>query len=1143
MHRQRPLMVGLVVVMACLTWLGPAASLTATATPIVVEHGLLAPAQPEGATPASGSADRLDLVVHLAGPSLAEVYRADRIRARADGTEPMATSTLDALRQAMVVRQQAVSSAAAGLGVMVIGAYQGAANGLQVVATHQQIPDLLRLPGVVAIGRAPVMTISRSQAAVSGALPSGPVSQQAVYDGTGTIVAVVDSGIDYTHAAFGGPGVMEAYIVNDPTVVEPGSFPTAKVVGGYDFVGERYTSSCPVGSPPTWCTDQPEPDDDPLDGPGGHGTHVASVAAGMAGPGLPAGAAPAAQLVALKVFGSPIQGIPQTTTFSGLAIDWAVKHNLGVQVEGTAPPGKINVLNLSVDSPWSVGMVETNRLVAAAVDAGITVIASAGNAGNKPYIVGSPGAAEMALAVSGSQSPGQSAIALQATWQEGGQPKSLQPEPIAIEGSGTWLPPLASTGTKRSLLGWYGLACNDSQGNPTPPAQDVTGKIALIERGTCSFYDKVWNAQKRGAIAAVIFTDGRMTATMGCVPSDSDCADPPAIPGVMIDRVPGLELKDLVFDQGIPVTVTLDPNHRIDLTNAIMPTASRGPSRSNAGIKPQIAAPGVDIVGADASTGNQTIAYSGTSVAAPQIAGLAARLWQRNNQQHLQLLAGEIGALAVNYATPVIKEENPATGDLAPVARQGAGLVASAGSAGGGTVVRSPTGIAELNFGNQHVLDDPGTVEQQLTVKSLTNADKTLRVTAQLTYPDDAGHGVDLAFDPILTVPALSARALPIRLNLDPSKLRPWSLGDARTLADEPRFRNQEVGGWLQLTEVDSSMQPVAGGDQIEIPFYVLPRRQSCTASQTASEFVLSHPGGTTRQSWHNPCGLDGQVEVYHLVGVDPAESSQIDGFDPALDVRSIGLRWGPENPADPASTLMLEWAINTVGSRRIPWDVEFHLYVDVNNDGQFEQAVFNQPEVVSGEYTGRWFVGHAPVEPSALDNLYINFDKAELTNLMRFDIDESTSVLAIPAQAIGLDLNQGQGTIRVGLIALSNNEDLPITATYPGYDVVPDALTQTGEALAFDQALARCVALTNAQGKPVGQYGDRLAVPGKGESAIDIGLASTCRVPTPARNTDLLFSYPSNMADSGSSTEIRRGRIGAVAIFLPLAAKLTTIP
>jgi minor extracellular serine protease Vpr len=48
---------------------------------------------------------------------------------------------------------------------------------------------------------------------------------------------VLDSGIDYTHYALGGSGDPADFANNDPTIIERGTFPTKKVVGGYDFVG------------------------------------------------------------------------------------------------------------------------------------------------------------------------------------------------------------------------------------------------------------------------------------------------------------------------------------------------------------------------------------------------------------------------------------------------------------------------------------------------------------------------------------------------------------------------------------------------------------------------------------------------------------------------------------------------------------------------------------------------------------------------------------------------------------------------------------------------------------------------------------------------------------------------------------------
>lgn len=93
------------------------------------------------------------------------------------------------------------------------------------------------------------------------------------YDGNGVKVAILDSGIDYTHASLGGQGTIEAYeeAYKDPTSRD-GLFPTDKVVGGYDFVGED------------WPFGDVLPDDDPIDFDG-HGTAVADIVNAVA-PGV-----------------------------------------------------------------------------------------------------------------------------------------------------------------------------------------------------------------------------------------------------------------------------------------------------------------------------------------------------------------------------------------------------------------------------------------------------------------------------------------------------------------------------------------------------------------------------------------------------------------------------------------------------------------------------------------------------------------------------------------------------------------------------------------------------------------------------------------------------------------------------------------
>ncbi|WP_344338915.1 S8 family serine peptidase, partial [Kitasatospora putterlickiae] len=235
-------------------------------------------------------------------------------------------------------------------------------TGLAVSAPPDRLPALRTLPGVAAVH--PIVRKRRVNAhsvPVTGA-PSvwaGGSSDggAAGTTGQGVRIGVADSGIDYTHADFGGPGTEEAFRSVDGAAPAPaGLFPSAKVIGGRDLVGDDYQ---PDPGAPHYQPD-PHPDDNPIDcDRNGHGTHVAGTAAGLGvtadgrpyggpyRPGLdPAGfkvgpgAAPGAQLYAIRVF-----GCDGSTDQLGQALDLAADPN------GDGDPSdRLDVLNLSLGS-------------------------------------------------------------------------------------------------------------------------------------------------------------------------------------------------------------------------------------------------------------------------------------------------------------------------------------------------------------------------------------------------------------------------------------------------------------------------------------------------------------------------------------------------------------------------------------------------------------------------------------------------------------------------------------------------------------------------------------------------------------------------------------------------------------------------
>ncbi|MFV0373492.1 S8 family serine peptidase, partial [Microbacterium sp.] len=337
-----------------------------------------------------GSDGHTNVIVELSGDPVAVV--------EADSDGDLTQAERDAIRGDLEQSQQPIAETVESLGGDVQAQMQSAYNGMQVSVPAEAIDTLADLPGVVAIH--PATTFTQDNATSVPFLGVPQVWEDTGYTGAGTKIAIIDSGIDYTHADFGGPGTVAAFEKAAGTSTEPADpalfGPDApRVKGGIDLVGDDYDAGGSATSR------VPVPDDNPLDC-GGHGTHVAGTAAGsgvllssgstfegpydsetashdfIVGPGV----APEADLYAVRVF-----GCDGTTDVVVPAIDWAVENGM-------------DVINMSLGSTF--GRADTPEAIAAtnAVGAGVVVVASAGNAGPSPYITGSPGTGEGVISVS-----------------------------------------------------------------------------------------------------------------------------------------------------------------------------------------------------------------------------------------------------------------------------------------------------------------------------------------------------------------------------------------------------------------------------------------------------------------------------------------------------------------------------------------------------------------------------------------------------------------------------------------------------------------------------------------------------------------------------------------------------------------------
>jgi subtilisin family serine protease len=801
---------------------------------------------------------------------------------------------------------------------------QNAFNGIALQVNPASIEQIKQLPGVTAVY--PLVTYERENAVSVPFIGAPQVWNSFGITGTNIKLGIIDTGIDYTHANFGGPGTPAAFtaagaITSTPVVVSGTQlYPSPKVAGGYDFAGDAYDA----GSATNYI---PQPDSNPLDCAsslgGGHGSHVAGTAAGLGvksdgttytGPyttNLPAsnfiigpGVAPGATLYALRVF-----GCTGSTSLAAQAIDWVLDPNGDNDFSD-----HLDVVNLSLGGAYGAEDIVTSRAVDNAAQAGILFAISAGNNGDIHYVSGSPGSAVQAVTVASS------------TDSISGIYNAVHVNsPLSISGyysvtDATFGPSLSATGP---ITGTLYYPATDQDGCNTYSDGNISGKILLIDRGTCVFVIKVKNAQDAGAIAVLVANNQAGIPGMGGTDATIN------IPSQATTQQTGNMLKTSLASN--TVTVTMSAAFRNMITDVVPAQAdmvssfsSRGPTNKSNRLKPDITAPGSNIFSTASGTGNQGMPLNGTSMAAPHIAGSLVLM----RQLHPDWTVEEIKALLMNTANHDIWSGQNQTGLRYAPARVGAGRVDMA--------LASNDSVLALNA------NDPGAVSVSFGAVQASASSHSYTRNVKVVNKSNAAASYTLSYDPYttvtgvsysfpggtnLTVPANGQVSFQVQLDITPGAVKntfdPTMPGTALSL--------NEASGQLVLTAMGG------GNSNLRLPVYAAIRPASeMTTNETQLVFNTTAASGNVTLSGNGLSGSTYPADNLSLVA--PMELSATRPQTTTVGARTANIKAvGVSTDGTYIYFGLATWATWTQPAN----GVSYNVYIDTNLDGHDDFNLF----------------------------------------------------------------------------------------------------------------------------------------------------------------------------------------------------------
>ena len=829
---------------------------------------------------------RVKVVVTMDVQSVAEV------RANAPGHQ-ISQADHEAIHAQIDRQHAAMESAIVGRGGTVLAHYHDAMNGMKVEIARGEIAGLSSLPGVVQVVGVPRYRLKNT---VSVPFIGAPEVWQGTpaFRGEHIKIAIIDTGIDYTHANFGGPGTPAAFLAAAATSTAPADpkmfGPKApKVKGGTDLVGDDYDADT-AGSVPV-------PDPNPLDC-NGHGSHTSGTAAGFgvandgstyhgpydeaaygAGFGIGPGVAPLADLYAVRIF-----GCSGSTDVVADGIDWAVHNNM-------------DVISMSLGAPFGTRTSADSIASDNAAKAGIIVVAAAGNEGPAPYVTSDPGSAARAISVAAMDARAFLVNGVRISLASGFSANG-------VEANSENLPSGPVPAVILTSGGVLSLGCDASD----YPAGAAAGALVIVARGNCTFDVKAGNAMAAGAVAI-----GVVNNAAGFFNPQLDSV---TIPFIELLQSDGAQFAAAPSPGSAKVAFAQVPDAGFRLAASF---SSGGPRTADGALKPNITAPGVNVFSTAIGTGNGGMYDSGTSMATPHVAGVAALAIQA----HPDWKEPAVREAVVQTAAPA--ELN----DYSPRI-EGAGLVQAVGATSTEVTAQGTEDLALglLSFGVAEFTRDYHD-SREILISNHGHSFATFAATA--TAVGGVPHTARLSSS---TVSVRGHDESLLRLSLAVPASTVGSTHD-----DSGNDRMAEVAGYVTLQPNASANHGVA----LHLPYYLVPRARSNVDADLQDgkkpSIRLTNRNGA----------IAGNGDFYAWGLKNPKTGTIEESFEP----RAVGVQ---TNPISSGTDSILVFAVNTYGRFSNPAAGEYDIYIDVNGDGVWDYVLFAADSglVETGETNGQ---------------------------------------------------------------------------------------------------------------------------------------------------------------------------------------------